>query len=169
MRRTHTCGELREAHIGQTVILNGWVNTYRAYPDQVFVDLRDRYGLTQVVFESDTKEMFTAAQQVRGEWGLAVRGKVRLREVDGKPKTNTKLATGAVEVLAEELKILNRCPSAGQEGGLPFEANWIPLEGQVFADPELSNEDLRLKYRFLDLRRPTLQRTLAVRHRMNKV
>jgi aspartyl-tRNA synthetase len=169
MRRTHTCGELREAHVGQTVILNGWVNTYRAYNDQVFVDLRDRYGITQVVFEADNQALFTAAQELRGEWVLAVRGKVRLRMVEGKVKTNTKLATGAVEVLAEELKVLNRCPSAGQDGGLPFAVHSIPMEGQVFSDPELSNEDLRLQYRFLDLRRPTLQRTLGVRHRMNKV
>jgi aspartyl-tRNA synthetase len=168
MRRTHTCGELREAHIGQTVILNGWVNSFRAYPDQVFVDLRDRYGLTQVVFESENKALFAAGQEVRSEWVLAVRGKVRPRLVGGVVKTNTKLATGAVEVLAEELKVLNRCPAPGPDG-LPFEVMSIPMEGQVFADSELANEDRRLQYRYLDLRRPTLQRTLATRHRMNKV
>jgi aspartyl-tRNA synthetase len=160
-RRTHTCGELREAHTGQTVVLNGWVNTRRAYNDQVFVDLRDRYGLTQVVFEKEGDgALFAAAEEVRGEWVLAVRGKVRPRLPDA---ANPKLATGAVEVLAEELQVLNRCPN------LPFEVRSIPTEGQALADPELANEDLRLQYRYLDLRRATLQRTLAVRHRMNKV
>ena len=76
-RRTQTCGELREAHIGQSVTLNGWVNSYRAYPDQVFVDLRDRYGITQVVCESDDPGVFLPAQQVRSEFVLAVEGEVR--------------------------------------------------------------------------------------------
>src|SRR5947209_13135891 len=97
LRRTHTCGELRPSDVGQTVVLNGWVNTYRAYNDQVFVDLRDRYGLTQVVFEADRiRLLFDAAQEVRHEWVLAVRGTVRPR-LEG--KENVKLATGAVEVL----------------------------------------------------------------------
>jgi len=161
MRRTHTCGELREAHVGQTVILNGWVNSYRAYNDQVFVDLRDRYGLTQVVFEADAAaELFGSAQEIRNEWVLAARGAVRHR-LPG--KTNTKLATGAVEVLAGELQILNRCPTP------PFEVMSIPMEDGSLADPELAGEDLRLQYRYLDMRRPTLQRTLALRHRLNKV
>src|SRR3954454_2373415 len=103
-QRTHSCGALREAHVGQTVFLNGWVNSYRAYNDQVFVDLRDRYGLTQVVFEADgDKALFTAAQDVRTEWVLAVRGKVRPRLPN---KTNEKLTTGAIEVLAEEMVVL---------------------------------------------------------------
>src|SRR2546427_9076514 len=103
-RRTHTCGELREAQVGQTVTLNGWVNTYRAYNDQVFIDLRDRYGLTQVVFENEgDARLFAAARDVRNEWVLGVKGKVRHR-LPG--KTNTKLVTGAVEVLAEELHVL---------------------------------------------------------------
>src|SRR5436190_17692697 len=103
LRRTHTCGELREEHVGQTVILNGWVNSTRAYNDQVFVDLRDRYGLTQVVFDADNPKLFAAAQEVRSEWVLAVRGKVRER-LPG--KHNPKLATGDVEVLAGELVVL---------------------------------------------------------------
>jgi aspartyl-tRNA synthetase len=158
-RRTHTCGELREAHIGQSVVLNGWVNTYRAYNDQIFVDLRDRYGLTQVVFESDHADLFAAAQDVRNEWVLSVRGKVRER-LPG--KHNPKLATGDVEVLADSLHILNRCPPP------PFEVMSVPLE-TGFGDPELAGEDLRLQYRYLDLRRPTLQRIFGLRHRLNKV
>ena len=99
MRRTHTCGELRETHVGQTVILNGWVNTYRTYNDQVFVDLRDRYGLTQVVFEADDAEACSRPPRkfaASGCWPCAARSAPRLPG-----KTNPKLATGDVEVLAE--------------------------------------------------------------------
>jgi aspartyl-tRNA synthetase len=151
-QRTHTCGELREEHVGQTVVLNGWVNTYREHPGQVFIDLRDRYGLTQIVFESESDPaLFNAAREFRSEWVLSVRGEVAHR-LPG--KTNTKLATGAVEVKAASVQVLNRCPRP-------------PFEVTEFGE-ELANEDLRLQYRFLDLRRPTLQRILALRHRMNK-
>src|SRR5947209_7140280 len=159
LRRTHTCGELREGHVGQTVTLNGWVNTTRAYNDQVFIDLRDRYGVTQVVVEPDRAEAFAAAHEARSEWVLAVRGKVRERLPD---KHNPKLATGDIEVLVEEFHVLNRCPTP------PFEVMSVPQEGKTFGDPELAGEDLRLQYRFLDLRRASLQRTLAMRHRLNK-
>ena len=162
-QRTHTAGELRETHIGQTVILNGWVNTFRAYPDQVFLDIRDRYGVTQVVVEADRPEIFKIAAEARSEWVLSIKGRVRERMIGSEKKHNSKLATGAIEVLAEEVVVLNRCPTP------PFEVFSVPQEGQVFGDPELANEDLRLQYRFLDLRRPTLQRTLAMRHRVNKV
>jgi aspartyl-tRNA synthetase len=153
-RRTHTCGELREAHIGQTVVLNGWVNTYRAYNDQVFIDLRDRYGITQIVFEAESSpELFAVARELRSEFVLSVRGKVSER-LPG--KHNPKLATGDIEVKAEELQILNRCPTP------PFEVTEFPGE-------ELANEDLRLQYRFLDLRRSSIQRTLMMRHRLCKI
>ncbi|MBI2806720.1 MAG: aspartate--tRNA ligase [Planctomycetes bacterium] len=162
-QRTHTCGELRDAHIGQAVTLNGWVNTFRAYPDQVFLDLRDRYGVTQVVVEADRPEIFKLAAETRGEWVLSITGRVRERMIGSEKKHNTKLATGAIEVLAEDLRVLNRCPTP------PFEVFSVPQEGHTFGEPELANEDLRLQYRYLDLRRPTLQRTLAMRHRLNKV
>jgi aspartyl-tRNA synthetase len=158
-RRTHTCGDLRASHVGQTVILNGWVNTTRVYNDQVFVDLRDRYGITQVVFEVERDPaLFAAGQEVRPEWVLAVKGEVAPR-LPG--KTNPKLLTGAVEVKATQLQILNRCPAP-------------KFEVTEFTDKEgnplpLANEDLRLQHRYLDLRRPSIQRTLALRHRMNKV
>lgn len=152
-RRTHTCGELRATHVGQEVILNGWVNTCRGYGQQIFVDLRDRYGVTQVVFEADRPEIFALAGEIGREWVLAVRGTVRPR-LPG--KENPKLATGAVELLGLDLTILNRCPTP------PFEITEFPGE-------ELANEDLRLQYRYLDLRRASLQRTLILRHRLNKV
>src|SRR5437763_2497506 len=161
LQRTHTCGALREEHVGQTVVLNGWVNTARAYNDQVFVDLRDRYGITQVVFEVEgDRALFDAAHEIRSEWVLAVKGKVRPR-LPG--KANPKLATGAVEVEALELQVLNRCPTP------PFEVMSIPITPERFTEPELANEDLRLEHRYLDLRRPTLQHMLAMRHRLNKV
>jgi aspartyl-tRNA synthetase len=154
LQRTHTCGELREAHVGQTVTLNGWVNTYRDHGVFVFIDLRDRYGLTQVVFEPERgQELFAAAQDLRSEYVLAVKGKV-VQRLPG--KANPDLATGMIEVKAEEMVVLNRCPTP------PFEVTEFPGD-------ELANEDLRLQYRYLDLRRPTLQRTLALRHRVNKV
>ncbi|TMQ30313.1 MAG: aspartate--tRNA ligase [Planctomycetota bacterium] len=152
-RRTHTCGELRAEHVGQTVAVNGWVNTYRGYNDQVFIDLRDRYGIVQVVFEADRPELFASAGELRGEYVLAVRGVVRER-LPG--KHNLKLATGDVEVQAHELTVLNRCPTP------PFGVTEFPGE-------ELANEDLRLQYRYLDLRRPSLQKTLLMRHRLNKI
>jgi aspartyl-tRNA synthetase len=159
-QRTHTCGELRESHIGQTVTLNGWVNTTRAYNDQVFIDLRDRYGLTQVVFEADNSALFDLAHEIRGEWVLSVTGKVRARLPGA---ANPKLATGAVEVEASKLVVLNRCPTP------KFEVLSVPQEDGSLGDPRLANEDLRLQYRYLDLRRASLQRTLAMRHRLNKV
>jgi aspartyl-tRNA synthetase len=164
-RRTHTCGELRESHIGQSVILNGWVNTYRAQQYQVFVDLRDRYGLTQIVFDSEMNAaLFASGGEVRSEWVLWVKGKVRERQPD---KHNSSLPTGDIEVEVHELHVLNRCPNP------PFEVWSVPPKknsgSQTLGDPELANEDLRLQYRFLDLRRPTLQRTLQMRHRLNKV
>jgi aspartyl-tRNA synthetase len=154
MRRTHTCGELRDSDAGKTVVLNGWVNTSRDQNLFVFADLRDRYGVTQVVFEPERgKELFEAARELRSEWVLAVRGTVA-RRLPG--KENPKLDTGKIEVKAEEMQILNRCPTP------PFAVTEFPGE-------ELANEDLRLQYRYLDLRRLTLQKTLSLRHRMNKV
>ena len=158
-QRTHTCGELRDSHLGQTVVLNGWVNSYRAYNDQVFLDLRDRYGVTQVVVEAEDPD-FALAQEIRDEFVLTVSGVVRSR-IEG--KHNPKLTTGDIEVKAKKLQILNRCPNP------PFAVMSIPQEPDVFGETELAGEDLRLQYRFLDLRRPTLQKTLALRHRMNKV
>src|SRR5437879_5613995 len=124
-QRTHTCGELRDTHVGQTVVLNGWVNTYRAFPDQIFLDLRDRYGITQVVVETERPELFALAEPIRSEWVLSVRGQVRER-LPG--KHNPKLATGDIEVVAEAIQVLNRCPTP------PFTVTEFPGE-------ELANED----------------------------
>jgi aspartyl-tRNA synthetase len=172
-RRTHTCGELRDTHVGQTVVLNGWVNTYRDQGKSLFLDLRDRYGLTQVVFEADRPELVAAAKGLRGEYVIAVRGVVT-RRLPGYELPE--LATGAVEVKAQELYVLNRCPR------LPFEVSWISREAherereklrKAGREPDekedLARETLRLENRYLDLRRKPLQDILILRHRLNKV
>jgi aspartyl-tRNA synthetase len=151
-QRTQTCGDLREAHVGQTVTLNGWVLITRNYPNQVFVDLRDRYGLTQVVFEDTDKELFTRANALGRETVLSVTGVVRKR-LPGAERLN--VATGMVELLATKFTVLNECPP------LPFTVTEFP-------DEEPANEDLRLQYRYLDLRRRSIQKVLTLRHRMNK-
>lgn len=153
-QRTHTCGELREGHIGQTITLNGWVLITRNFGNQVFVDLRDRYGLTQVVFEADDADLFkTADKLITREWVLSVTGKVR-RRLPGAERLD--IETGKVEVEATSVVVLNECPP------LPFSVTEFP-------DEKLANEDLRLQYRYLDLRRRSLQEVLVLRHRMNKV
>jgi len=152
-QRTHTCGELREEHVGKTVTLNGWVLITRNYGKQTFVDLRDRYGLTQVVFEADAAALFQQANDLGREFVVAVTGTVRTR-VEGAARAD--IATGKVEVEAASLTVLNPSPP------LPFSVTEFP-------DEKLANEDLRLQYRYLDLRRRSLQQVLVLRHRMNKV
>ncbi|MCS6866712.1 MAG: aspartate--tRNA ligase [Gemmataceae bacterium] len=152
-QRTHTCNDLREEHVGQTVTLNGWVLITRKFGHQNFVDLRDRYGLTQIVFEADNPELFAQSELLKREWVLSVTGVVRKR-LAGAERTD--IPTGAIEVEAKILRVLNPCPP------LPFSVTEFP-------DEELPNEDLRLQYRYLDLRRRSLQRTLLLRHRLCKV
>ncbi len=152
-QRTNTCGELREEHIGQTVTLNGWVLITRNFPNQAFIDLRDRYGLTQVVVEDVDKELFAAANELGREHVISVTGVVRKR-LPGAERPN--IATGKVELEAKTLRLLNACPP------LPFSVTEFP-------DEEPANEDLRLQYRYLDLRRRSIQNVLILRHRVNKV
>jgi len=152
-QRTHTCGELRETHLGQTVTLNGWVLITRNFGNQVFIDLRDRYGITQVVLEADDAELFSQANNVGRETVLSITGEVRKR-IAGKERHD--IGTGQVELKATKLEVLNSCPP------LPFTVTEFP-------DEDLANEDLRLKYRYLDLRRRSLQQVLIQRHRMNKI
>ncbi|HET6573387.1 MAG TPA: aspartate--tRNA ligase [Fimbriiglobus sp.] len=152
-QRTHTCGDMRESHVGQSATLNGWVLTHRNYNDQVFIDLRDRYGFTQVVFEADDADLFAAANKLGRETCISVTGTVRNR-LPGKARTD--IPTGMVELKANRLQVLNACPP------LPFGVTEFP-------DEELANEELRLQYRYLDLRRRSLQRVLALRHRVCKV
>jgi aspartyl-tRNA synthetase len=152
-QRTHTCNDIRESHVGQAVTLNGWVLTTRNYAGQIFIDLRDRYGLTQIVVEESHADLFAAANQVGREYVLSVSGTVRKR-VAGAERLN--VATGAVELEAKAIRVLNACPP-------------MPFSVTEFPDEELANEDIRLQYRYLDLRRRSLQQVLTLRHRMNKL
>jgi aspartyl-tRNA synthetase len=148
-QRTQTCNDLRETHLGQSVTLNGWVLTTRNFGNQTFIDLRDRYGFTQVVFEADNAELFTAANELGTEYCISVTGIVRPR-LEGKARAD--IETGAVEVLAKKLTVLNTCPT------LPFQINEF--------GSELANEEIRLQYRYLDLRRRSLQKVLILRSKL---
>ncbi len=143
MMRTHYCGELRPAHIGETVTVCGWAQRTRDLGGLVFIDLRDREGIAQCTFDADNPLSGEAAQ-VRGEWCLAVTGKVRERT-----SKNKNIPTGEVEVEVTNLRVLSRA------GTPPFE-----IEDDVRA-----GELLRLEYRYLDIRRPVLQNNLKIRHR----
>jgi len=150
--RTHTCGQLRDAHVGQTVRLNGWVNSYRDHGNLVFIDLRDRYGLTQLVFDPDDgalAEMMAAADKLRNEDVVACEGKVRAR-IGGE---NPKLETGKIEIAVTRLDVLAKTENP------PF------LPDDV---GNLPNEELRLAHRYIDLRRPSMQRILGTRHRITQ-
>ena len=146
--RTHTCGELRESNIGQDVVFNGWVDTRRDLGGLIFIDLRDRYGITQVVFEpSFDKEAHQLAGKLRNEFVISVEGTVRKRP----PETdNPKIPTGHIDVMVKKLIILNEAQTT------PF-----PISHEVNA-----SEDLRLKYRYLDLRRPSVQKNFLLRHKL---
>src|SRR5215210_7310466 len=150
LERTHSCGDLRPADIGKEVVLMGWVAKRRDFGELTFVDLRDRAGITQVVFNAeDAPEAHARAKELRGEYVIAVTGTVVARAENTR---NPKLATGDVEVHARQVLILNDARTP------PF---------QLDASPDaLASEDLRLKYRYLDLRRPQLQSNLYLRHRV---
>jgi aspartyl-tRNA synthetase len=149
MFRTHNCNSLRKTDIGQQVMLAGWVNVTRDHGGVIFIDLRDREGLTQVVFRpEENAELAKQSHSLRSEDVIQVSGRVAAR-VPG--TENPKLATGDIEVVPSDLKILNRAED------LPF-----PL------DAETHNEDLRLTYRYFDLRRPHLSRNLRLRHKAAK-
>jgi aspartyl-tRNA synthetase len=146
--RSHSCGELRSKDVGKEVTLAGWVHRRRDHGGLIFVDLRDRWGLVQVVFDpSVSKEAHEVASRVRGEYVLRVSGKVRSRPAG---QENPEMDTGEIEVAAETIDILNEARTS------PFPIN----------DETAANEALRLRYRYLDLRRPEMQRRLMLRHRI---
>lgn len=150
-QRTHTCGVLREEHIGNRVVLNGWVDTRRDLGGVIFIELRDRYGIVQVVFEpSFNQEAHIAASELRSEFVVSVEGLVRKRP---EGMENPSLATGMIDVMVDRLVILNRAKTP------PF----------AISDTTDANEELRLKYRYLDLRRPKLQSNLLLRHKMYQI
>ena len=151
MLRSHTCGELRRAHEGATVTLSGWVNSYRDHGENlVFVDLRDRYGKTQIVFNTEANsDIDSIARKLRREDVIQVAGVVRYR---GDDLVNLKLTTGDIEVRVDKLTVFSTSKTP------PFE-----VDGS-----DLPNEELRLKYRFVDLRRPALQQNIILRHKLTQ-
>ena len=144
--RSHYCGQISEELIDQEVTLCGWVNRRRDHGGVIFVDLRDREGLVQIVFDPDRPEMFAQAERIRNEYVLLVKGRVRARD---EATINDKLATGRVEVLALELVVLNTAETP------PFQLD----ESDV-------HDDLRLRYRYIDLRRDEMQQRIRLRHQV---
>ena len=152
MKRTHHCGELRAQNEGQEVVVCGWVSHRRDHGGLIFIDLRDRSGLVQLVFAEDKigADQFPKAESLRSEFVVAVRGKVCLRD---KETINPNMETGEIEIYAEELRILNKAMTP------PFY-----IQDGVDVD-----ENVRLKYRYLDLRRPEMQKNIMLRHRVAKL
>jgi aspartyl-tRNA synthetase len=150
LKRTHSCGQLRADHIGQRVTLAGWVNSYRDHGGLIFIDIRDRDGITQLVFHPEHAAAHQLAGSLRMEYVIAVSGSVVAREPG---MTNPRLATGAIELACDQVELLNKSANP------PF----TPDEAAKV------NEDLRLKYRYIDLRRPRMQQILRTRHRVTKI
>lgn len=150
-QRTHTCGELRETDIGKKVVLNGWVSIRRDLGGVIFIDLRDRYGITQVVFEpSYNNEAHNLGKDLRSEYVVSVEGTVRKRPAD---TDNDKIPTGHIDVMVDHLIILNSAETP------PF-----PLDDDIDV-----SEDIKLKYRYLDLRRSAMQKNMLLRHKMAQI
>ncbi len=148
LKRTHMCGELRASNAGSKVVLMGWVNKRRDLGNLIFLDLRDRSGITQVVITAEAgAEVHDRATAVRSEFVVAVIGHVKVRDAN---TVNKNIPTGEIEVIADELRVLNDCKT------LPFSPS----------DTVLANEEVRLKYRYIDLRRPDLHRNIELRHRV---
>jgi aspartyl-tRNA synthetase len=150
--RTHTAGQLRKSDVGKEVKLAGWVNVYRDFGGLVFIDLRDRDGLTQLVFDVDTcgKATHDEARKLRSEWVISIAGTVTAR---GTGLENPKLPTGEIEVRVKSMEVLSASPTP------PFTPH----------ETETVNEERRLQYRYLDLRRPEMNQTLRTRHRVAKI
>jgi len=147
--RTQYCGEVNADFIDQTVELCGWVNRRRDHGGVIFIDLRDRSGLVQVVYDPDIEDVFATAEQVRNEFVLRIKGRVRARP---EGTTNPELSTGEIEILGKELEILNRADTP------PFQI-----------DDTDTSEELRLRYRYVDLRRPEMQERILLRSKVTRI
>ncbi len=155
LKRTHHCGQLRESDIGAHVRLCGWVRSYRDHGGVVFIDLRDREGITQVVFDlpdaanQAATDMYNLARALRNEWVISIAGTVRHR---GQDRINPKLPTGQIEIVGDALAVLNR-------------SDTVPFEPDEFAD---TSEEIRLRYRYIDIRRPEMTKALMTRHKISR-
>ena len=149
LKRTHYCGELRMKNIDEEVVLMGWVQKKRNLGGLVFVDLRDRSGICQIIFDTDiSEEAFKTAEKLGSEYVLAVCGKVRERE-----SKNPNMETGDIEIIASSIKVLNKSETP-------------PI---YIKDDDNVSEELRLKYRYLDLRKPSMQKTLMLRSKVANI
>ena len=146
MIRTKTCGELRKADAGSEVVLAGWVQNRRDHGGVMFIDLRDRYGLTQIKFDLDKPEVLELGQHVRNEWVLKVTGKVLARPDD---MINPKMDTGEIELDIVSFEVLS-------------ESEVIPFDTDEYSN---AGEEIRMRYRYVDMRRPQMQKNLRVRHK----
>ena len=149
MKRSHYCGQVKENFIGKEVSVCGWVHSRRDHGGVIFIDLRDREGILQIVFEPENKEIFAVAERMRSEYVISVKGAIRQRP---EGTINPNMPTGQAELVVSELEILNSCPN------LPFE----------ISDFTETSEELRLKYRYLDLRRPSFQKNFIIRHKISQ-
>jgi aspartyl-tRNA synthetase len=147
LTRTHTCGALRTSDVGAQVVLLGWVHRVRDLGGLLFIDVRDREGVTQVVFDRDDAAVMARAKRLRSEFVVGITGGVRRRSAD---TVNEKIPTGEVEVVVQRLVVLNEAKTP------PFSV----------ADETPVSEDVRLRHRYLDLRRPRVQQNLILRHRV---
>ena len=151
MLRTHTCGELNEKNIAKEVTITGWVHSQRDHGDLIFIDLRDTYGITQIVFDpKKNKDLHIQAHQLKSEFVVKITGVVQKRP---EGTENAKIGTGKIEILVTKLEILNPALTP------PFEIN----------DDALVSEETRLKYRYIDLRRAVMQKNLRLRYRITKI
>lgn len=148
--RSHTCGEISKNEIGKKVSLCGWVQTYRNHGGLIFIDLRDRYGITQIVFEPENKKLFAEADKLRREFCISISGNVRKRP---KGMENKNITTGEIEILVDKFELVNSSEVP------PFELD----------SRKETNEDVRLQYRYLDLRRSELQKNIITRYKITKI
>ena len=147
-KRTYNCGELSSGNLEETVTLNGWVSQVRDLGGVIFVNLRDRYGISQLTFNPDNEKAYTIAKELKNEYVISATGKVQKRS-----STNPKMKTGEIEVLVDEIQILNKSEVP------PF-----VIGGDITA-----NEDLRLKYRYLDMRNENLSNNFVLRNEVTQV
>jgi aspartyl-tRNA synthetase len=148
MKRSSYCGDVREDSIGENIVVCGWVHSRRDHGGVIFIDLRDREGILQIVFQPENKEMFKIAEGLRSEYVISAKGIVRKRP---EGTLNPNMSTGSVELVISEIEILNTCPR------LPFE----------ISEYTETSEELRLKYRYLDLRRTNFQKNFIMRHKIS--
>ncbi|MBO7610731.1 MAG: aspartate--tRNA ligase [Elusimicrobia bacterium] len=149
MKRSCYCGKVDESFIGKEIVVSGWVHSRRDHGGVIFIDLRDREGLVQIVFQPEKKEIFAQAEHLRSEYVLSVKGLVRNRP---EGTVNPNMFTGKVEIVVNELEIINTSPV-------------LPLEVDDYKE---TSEEIRLKYRYLDLRRPSFQKNFILRHRISQ-